>query len=120
MKEWVDKILKSPMQGSSKDSTENSKIENNGEDDLIETLIIESINNNTKIENNRASKDRAFKEGILERLQELAEIDVFYRYGNLIFKEEAKFELDLLKNPALIYKIYPEIKKMNEKGNLDW
>ncbi len=64
---------------------------------------------------------KRFEDGIKERLEEICEYDMFYKYGILIAKNMAKFDSEWIKNPAVLLRNVPEISKMHsEEDMLDW
>lgn len=65
--------------------------------------------------------ERAFREGLLEKLIELSSDDIFYTYGVLIAQDKIEFNDELINDPIKLFKRIPNIKAINGRHKrLDW
>lgn len=68
-----------------------------------------------------STKEESFDDGIKEKLDEIATIDLLYNYGSLIAKDLADFNSEWLKDSTILLKKVPEVGKNFKKDkNLNW
>lgn len=94
----------------------NMRIDNNSEDD---NMTNDSITDNSNIDSMTDNMEKIFVEGIKEKIEELLDDDIFYRYGQLIGRGSADFNIEYLKNTVDLMKNVPSVKKSTKK-TLEW